>query len=139
MKRILLIDDEEGIRIVYKRFHDITEPVFRGQLDMDTAPDLEQGIQKIKTTEYDIIILDLTFKGKGHDETTSWIAENSESLPPIIILTGDTDIWTRRRCIAAGASDFWIKVDAAEHPDLFFKAVYNRHLARYARNRLNAP
>lgn len=132
MNRILLVDDEEGIRMVWKRFHDLAEPVFRGRLEMDVASDLEQGLAKIKATEYDVIILDLKFQGVGADQTISFIFERSHELPPIIVLTGDEDIYVRRRCITAGASDFWTKVDAQERPDLFFKAVYNCYLKRYA-------
>lgn len=130
MNKILLIDDEEGIRLVYKRFHDLMEPVFRGQLEMDVANDLEQGKERLAVTPYDAIILDLKFQGHGGETTISWIFENSYAMPPIIVLTGDTDIWMRRRCMMAGAASFWIKMDAAEHPDLFFKDVFNRYLSR---------
>lgn len=130
MNRVLLIDDEEGIRIVYKRFHDLVEPVFRGQLALDVANDLEQGVERIKGIKYDAIILDLKFQGQGSDNTISWIFENSGHLPPIIVLTGDTDIWTRRRCMMAGAASFWIKMDATQNTDLFFKDVFNCYLAR---------
>lgn len=131
MKRILLIDDEEGIRITFKRLHDIAEPVFKGQLEMDVAVDLEQAKLKIATTEYDAIIADLKFQGHGADATITWIVENHETLPPIVVLTGDEDIYIRRRCMIGGAADFWIKLDAAARPDLFFKSLYNRYLARY--------
>lgn len=129
MNRILLIDDEEGIRLIYKRFHDLVEPVFRGQLEMDVANDLAQGIVKIADTKYDAIILDLKFEGHGSDDTISWIFENASRLSPIVVLTGDTDIWTRRRCMMAGASSFWVKTDATTNPDLFFKDVFNRYLS----------
>lgn len=140
MKKLLLIDDEEGIRTVWKRFHDIAEPVFRGELEMDVASDLAQGIEKIQAEKpgYDAIVLDLKFKGAGSDDTITWIAGNANSLPPIIIMTGDPDIFVRRRCMMFGAADFWLKSDAAERPDLFFKAVYNQYLKRYDTNRLNA-
>lgn len=130
MKRILLIDDEEGIRIVWRRFHDIAEPVFRGQLDMDVANDLNQGLAKMKVVEYDAIILDLKFLGEGADNTITFIVENHDHLPPIIVLTGDEDIFVRRRAMLAGASDFWTKNDAQERPDLFFKSIYNKYLGR---------
>jgi CheY-like chemotaxis protein len=132
MRKILLIDDEEGIRTVFPRFHDLTDAVFRGQLDMDTASDLEQGKARMSGTEYDAIIMDLKYKGHGSEVTITFIAESADHLPPIIVLTGDTDIYVRRRCMLAGASDFWLKDDAATRPDLFFKAIYNRYLTRYA-------
>lgn len=131
MNQLLIVDDEEGIRDIWKGFHDFVEPVFRGQLQMDAANDIEMAEHKIASTKYDAIIMDLKFKGKGSDETITFIATKAESLPPIIVLTGDEDIFVRRRCMMFGAADFWTKRDAQERPDLFFKAVYNCYLARY--------
>lgn len=131
MNRILLIDDEEGIRSLWKQFHDTAEPIFRGQLEMDVANDLEQGKEKIATVDYDVVIADLKFKGHGADITITWIVEEHDRLPPVVVLTGDEDIYIRRRCMIGGASDFWLKLDAAARPDLFFKAVYNQYLRRY--------
>lgn len=134
MRKILLVDDEEGIRIVWKKFHDVVDPVFRGQCDMDVANDLEQCLARMQGAEYDAIILDLSLKPRTSDEVISFIFENSAEFPPIIILTGDDDIFTRRRCMMAGAADFWLKSDANERPDLLFKSLYNQYLRRhYAR------
>lgn len=134
MKRILLIDDEEGIRSLWKRFHEVTEPVFRGLLEMDVAEDLEQGIERIGTGAYDAVILDLKFKGIGVDSTVNYIAEHAkdDGIPPIIVLTGDDDIHMRSRCMTSGAASFWLKADAISRPDLFFKEVYNQFLRHYA-------
>lgn len=131
MKRILLVDDDEGIRVTWKRFHDFVEPVFRGQLEMEVAHDLEMMREKMKHNKYDVIILDLKFAGHGAEDTMSFIAENVDKFPPIVVLTGDSDIWVRRRCMMLGASSFWLKQDAVERPDLFFKDVYNRYLYKY--------
>lgn len=134
-----MIDDEEGIQIVWKRLHDCAEVVFRGQLEMDVASDLVQGMTKIKKNGYDAVILDLTLDVSGAERTITFIAEHAEELPPIIVLTGLEDIQVRRRCMMFGASDFWTKTDAQERPDLFFKAVYNQYLRRYADSRTNSP
>lgn len=131
MKQLLLIDDEEGIREIWQRFHDYAEPVFRGSLSMDLAANLEEGKRKLAEKEYDAVILDLNFKGEGSDTTVDFILKEHDALPPIIVLTGDEDIYVRRRCMVAGASDFWTKTDAQERPDLFFKALYNKYLGRY--------
>lgn len=132
MKRILLIEDQEGVRLVWKRFHDLAEPVFRGQLELQVANDLEQGRAKLKGDEYDAIILDLTLPPLASDEVITFIAEQHHALPPIYVLTGDDDIYVRRRCMMSGASGFWLKADAEERPDLFFKSLYNAYLKRHA-------
>lgn len=132
MKRILLIDDDEGIQIVWKRFHELTEPVFRGQLEMDIASNLEQALAKIQGGAYDAVIQDLTIPPNPQERGVEWLAENAAHLPPIIVLTGDSDIFLRRRCMMLGAADFWLKDDAQSRPDLFFKAIYNEYLKRYS-------
>lgn len=134
MNRVLLIDDEEGIRLVWKKFHDVTEPVFRGQLDLDVATTLEQGLEKMDKTEYDALILDLTLPPLTPTEVIEFIQNNSVRLPIISVLTGDEDIYVRRRCMLAGSADFWLKSDAHRCPDLFFKSLYNEYLKRYVRN-----
>lgn len=135
MRRILLIDDDSGIQKVWQRFHDVTDRVFRAEFSLETANDLQQAEAMIAEKEYDAIIVDLTIPPNNSAFTESWIAERSEALPPLIVLTGDDDIYTRRRCMMLGASDFWLKDDAQERPDLFFKSLYNKYLSRYASNR----
>ena len=132
MRRILLIDDEKGIRELWSRLHDVIEPTFRGQCSLDVASDIPQGLARLSGTEYDAVILDLRFPDVTVDETISMIFERSIELPIISVLTGDEDIYTRRRCMLAGAADFWLKNDATSHPDLFFKSLYNAYLKRYA-------
>lgn len=123
-----MVDDDEGIRELWGRFHEVTEPVFRGKLSMDVAPNLDGMREKMRVNKYDAIILDLKFVGQGADDTITFIAENEQQMPPIIVLTGDSDIHTRRRCMMFGAASFWLKDDAQQRPDLFFKDVYNCYL-----------
>lgn len=128
MKRILLIDDEAGIRETWSRLHGIMEPTFRGQCAMDTASDLAEGIQKVEQNHYDAIILDLHLPPIPSDGVVKFIESSHSKLPPIIVLTGDHNVWVRRQCIMAGAEDFWLKSDAMQFPNLFFKTVYNTYL-----------
>lgn len=128
MKRLLLIDDEAGIRETWARLHAIMEPTFRGQCAMDTASDLAEGIQKVEQNHYDAIILDLHLPPIPSEGVVKFIESSHPKLPPIIVLTGDHNVQVRRQCILAGAQDFWLKSDAMQFPNLFFKAVYNVYL-----------
>lgn len=135
MRRILLIDDEEGIRMVWRKLHDVMEPTFRGQCELDTASSMEQAKQKLSTTVYDAVILDLGMAPEGQGAVMAWLANETGNLPPVIVLTGDEDIWVRRRCMMFGASQFFTKRDASEFPNLFFKVLYNEYLKRYGSTR----
>lgn len=132
MKRLLLIDDEDGIQEIWKRWHDVLEPTFQGECGLDTASDLETGLARLSGTKYDAVILDLSLPPKTPDEVISFIFERAAELPPIIVLTGDENVWTRRRCIMAGAAGFFTKHAANLVPNLFFKEIYNEYLKRYA-------
>lgn len=131
LKNILLLDDEVSIHDIWKRFHDVAEPVFRGQLALDVAVNLEQGLKRMEEKKYDALIFDLTMPPLSQDEVIQFIQNNASHLPIISVLTGDEDIYVRRRCILAGAADFWLKNDAHQRPDLFFKSLYNEYLKRY--------
>lgn len=132
MRKILLIDDEKGIRQVWSAFHDTMEATFRGS-SLETASDLGSGFVKIsETSDYDAIILDLALPPLDKRDVIEFIHQNSGDLPPIIVLTGSEDIATRRQCIIAGAAGFWTKTDAMKFPNLFFKELYNEYLKRYA-------
>jgi DNA-binding response OmpR family regulator len=97
---------------------------------MDTASDLDKGIELIAQNEYDAIIIDYHLPPLDGNMLEKWIRDNYQSLPPIVVLTGDHDVWIRRRCLMSGAEDFWLKVDAGNTPNQFFKAVYNAYLRR---------
>lgn len=130
MRRILLIEDDSGVRELWERFHGVMEPTFRGQCEMDLAIDLEQGKARIAGTKYDAIILDLTLPPLGKDEVLSWLFENTHELPPVIVLTGSEEVNIRMRSINAGAAQFFTKADAIQFPNLFFKILYNEYLKR---------
>jgi CheY-like chemotaxis protein len=138
MKRIILIDDEAGVRELWQRFHDVMEPTFRGECELETATSLEMAMVMITGKDYDAIILDLMLPPNTIDQSISFIFEQSQRLPPIIVLTASEDIYIRRRCMIAGAAGFWTKPDAVKHPNLFFKELYNEYLKRYATQRAAA-
>lgn len=139
MRRILLIDDEEGIRMAWGKWHDVQEETFRGQLSMETATSLIESEALIAKESFDVIILDLNLDIDGAEKSISWVANNHARLAPIVVLTGDEDIFIRRRCMMLGAAQFFTKTDAQAFPNLFFKILYNEYLKRYAATREASP
>jgi len=139
MNRILLVDDDSGIHELWRRFHDVMEPTFRGTCALDCASSLPEAISRMETTKYDAIILDLALPPMGPEEVTHWIANNAERLPPIIVITGNTDPMMRQRCIASGACHYFTKEDAQSFPHLFFKILYDEYLKSYATKGKAAP
>lgn len=130
MRKILLVDDEDGIRTLWTRLHDTMDETFRGQCEMETAADLERAKYKLAHSTYDAVILDLSMPPEGRDGIISWLYSAAPALPPVVVLTGSDDIFVRRRCMMAGAANFITKNDAVAFPNLFFKMLYNEYLRR---------
>lgn len=131
MQNILLVDDQQGVHDLWAELHKEIDTVFQGNCKFDSALTIEEMEQNMIETEYDAIIFDLVMPPGGIDEGVNFIADHARSFPPIIALTGHEDIFIRRRCIIAGAADFWTKRDAQRVPDLFFKSLYNEYVKRY--------
>ena len=80
-ERVLIVDDEKDLRYVYTR-------QLRGDgYLLDTAADGEEAIEKIRATEYAVILTDMRMPRK---DGLAVIAAAREHLPDaeIIVLTG---------------------------------------------------
>ena len=75
---ILVIDDDEGIRSLVKKY--LNENKFL----VNTAENAEEASNKIKIIKFDLIILDIMMPGKSGLE---FVKENKKNLDtPIILL-----------------------------------------------------
>ena len=76
---ILVIDDDNGIRTLVKRYLD------ENNFLVTTAKSAEDASEKIKIIKFDLIVLDIMMPGKNGLE---FIEENKNKLDtPIILLT----------------------------------------------------
>lgn len=78
-KRILVIDDDAGIReTLFLVLGDVGYHV-------DTVESGEQGIQKVKSNNYDLIFLDIKMAGMDGVETLREIRKMGKKIPVYII------------------------------------------------------
>jgi signal transduction histidine kinase len=94
-ERVLIVDDEEDLRYVYTR-------QLRGDgYLLDTAVDGEEAIEKIRTTEYAVILTDMRMPRK---DGLAVIAAAREHLPDaeIIVLTGHGSLENALQAFKAG-------------------------------------
>ena len=76
---ILVVDDDEGIRLLVKKY------LNENNYLVTTADTAENADQKIKLVNFDLIILDIMMPGKSGLE---FIKENKNKLEtPVILLT----------------------------------------------------
>jgi DNA-binding response OmpR family regulator len=78
MKRILVVDDEEGIRQLYK------EELEDEGYEVELAERGEEALEKISKAKPDVVILDLKMPGMGGLEVLERIREQDKDLPVVI-------------------------------------------------------
>jgi signal transduction histidine kinase len=101
-ERILVVDDELGIRVGCERA--LASQGYR----VDSASTGEEGLQKLRQAEYALVLLDIMMPGIGGIETLKQIPEIDPNLVCIVI-TGYATVELAVQAIKQGAYDFITK------------------------------
>lgn len=100
--RILLVDDEE-------KFVDYLNKRLRNRdYEAEVALSGEEAIEKIKHTDYDVVILDVLMPGLDGIETLRAI-KNIKPLVEVIMLTGHASVESGVEGMKLGAYDYLMK------------------------------
>ena len=95
---ILVVDDDDGIRTLVKKY------LNENNYLVTTASSAEDALEKIKIIKFDLIILDIMMPGKSGLE---FIEENQKKLDtPIILLTAKGEANERIEGLEIGADDY---------------------------------
>ena len=95
---ILVVDDDEGIRSLVKKYLD------QNNFLVSTACDAEDAQKKIEIVKFDLIILDVMMPGKNG---LQFISENKNKIfTPIILLTAKGEASERIEGLEIGADDY---------------------------------
>ncbi len=98
---ILLVDDDEGIRSLVKKY--LNENNFL----ITTADSAENASEKVKVIKFDLIILDIMMSGKSG---LDFINDHKKDLDtPIILLTAKGEASERVEGLELGADDYLAK------------------------------
>ena len=104
-KRILIVDDEESMRLLLRR---IVESI--PTVEVTLAAGCEEALQLAAGRTYDLILLDLLMPGVGGIEVLNRIRSSSPNKStPVIIVSVMSDQATRIVCKSLGASDYIVK------------------------------
>ena len=114
-KKILIVDDDEGIRLVYQEELEIEG------FAVETAMNGDQALEKFKTAPPDLVILDINMPGMNGIEVLRQMKEVNASLP--VILSSAYPEY--KQDFGAWASDEYI-VKSVNMDDL--KAAVHKHL-----------
>ena len=98
LAHILVVDDDDGIRSLVKKF------LNENNYLITTADSAEDASDKIKIIKFDLIVLDIMMPGKNGLE---FIEENKKNLDtPIILLTAKGEAKERIAGLEVGADDY---------------------------------
>jgi DNA-binding NarL/FixJ family response regulator len=115
MTRILLVDDHPIVRQGIKQ-------VLTGAFDpalVGEAANAEDGLTEVRTTEWDVMVLDLTLPGASGLDLLKDLRRERPTLPVLVLSMHPPDQFARR-AINAGASGYLTKDSA---PTELVKAV----------------
>lgn len=116
MKKILLVDDEEGIQMLYR------EELEDEGYEVISAYTGEEGLQKFKEESPDLVILDIQMPGMNGIETLRQMKMDNPKLP--VILSSAYNEY--KQDLGAWASDEYV-VKSSDINDL--KEAVRKHLS----------
>ena len=115
---ILVVDDDEGIRSLVKRY--LNEKKYL----VTTASNAENALKKIKIIKFDLIILDIMMPGKSG---LDFLNQNKEYInTPVILLTAKGEPDERIEGLEMGADDYLPKPFEPKELDLRIKNIINK-------------
>jgi PAS domain S-box-containing protein len=109
--KVLQIDDDEiDVRLVKRALAKCTKPA---KFTVESAPCLSEGLNLLKTKQYDVLLLDLGLPDSNGIETVQSVCKVNSNVP-IVVLTGLENEETGLEAIKSGASDYLVKGPAME-------------------------
>lgn len=98
-KRVLFVDDEEGVRRSWDRYLSLAG------FDVTTAPDGETAIDRLNEQPVDVVVSDLKMPGMDGVKLLEWI-NDSKPGTQFILLTGYGNDEVERKVRSLGAFDY---------------------------------
>ncbi len=98
-RKLLIIDDEENIRKMLKRSLEVED------YQIELALNGEEGLQKAKENDFDLILLDLNLPGMDGIEVLENLREE-DNLTPVLIITGYGSVDSAVKVMKLGAIDY---------------------------------
>lgn len=99
LKKVLFVDDEEGVRSSWDRFFSLAG------FDVRTAGDGARAIDRLREEAVDVVVSDLKMPGVDGVTLLEWIQEEQPDTP-FILVTGYGDEEVERRVRELGAFEY---------------------------------
>jgi CheY-like chemotaxis protein len=106
MKKVLIVDDEESMRLLLRRILESSIP----GLELTLADGGNASLSLVADHSYDLILLDLLMPGVGGIEVLTRIRNSkANKTTPVIIASVMADQHTQIACRSLGVSDYVVK------------------------------
>ncbi len=115
---ILVVDDDDRIRDLLKRF------LSKRQFRVSTAADAAKAQARMRSMDFDLIVLDVMMPGMDGFELTQAVRENRDT--PILLLTARGESEDRIKGLSLGADDYLAKPFEPEELVLRINAILRR-------------
>jgi len=120
--RVLVVDDERPTRLLMEK------ELPRAGYVVTTAESGEEALEKIRSADFDVILLDLKMPGIGGMEALRRIRE-SGAAGEVVILTGHPDVDSAIAAMKSGAYDYLTKpFKLSELEEVLRRAAERKHL-----------
>jgi two-component system, OmpR family, KDP operon response regulator KdpE len=129
MSRILLVDDDPGIRKV------VRDALERAGHEVETASDGDEALPLVESGELDLLITDLSMPRRGGLELVRAVREQKATFP-ILVLTVRQEEREKVRLLDAGADDYVTKPFGVEELTARVRALLRRNETRPAPGRI---
>jgi CheY-like chemotaxis protein len=118
-KRVLIVEDDQFLREFYQELLESEGMV------VDSAPDGDTAVSKIKEGGYNLVLLDIMLPKKDGLQILKEVQMNPPSKPngPIVVLTNIGQDAIIKSCFEAGAAGYMIK--SALNPDQVLQEIHN--------------
>jgi len=121
-KKILLADDEE------LHLRSLSVLMTQNGYDVDTANSGEEAIEKLKSSKYGVLLLDLNMGGISGDDVMDFVKQNNITTT-VIVVSGESSFEAAKNALKHGAYDFVRKPYAMENLlNSVDNAIKNRQL-----------
>ena len=112
LTKVLLVEDDAIDKLIVERI--IAGCSQSVEFATDSARSLSEAIERLNTSEYDVVLLDLMLPDSGGLETVRRIKEINSHVP-VVVLTGIDDEQTGLSAIKSGAMDYLVKGQALDN------------------------
>ena len=117
--KVLVVDDSElNLKLAERELKQL-------DFDVTTVNNGQDAIEKVKDTNFNVILLDINMTNMNGEETLKHFKENSDFNVPVIALTADESVNAYNKYIGVGFSDYMVKPfkksDLISHLEEIFK------------------